>query len=555
MEMAGLEKIPITVGVIGHLDAITTLEHKLQIEKLFEDLAAKYPNSPIYLFSSIAEGADRFVANIFLDLKRKNEEYKKKFELIVPTPFKDEEYKNDFDEDSDKEFDELLKQAKRKFCTACNGKKIDRAQHYFETGKFVADSSLILIALWDGQEGKKGGTADIVKYKRTGDDSNVAKSTFEYEGTVFILPCNRNTTTRQVSAIQNQGIELSLETVLKDSSIAEALEKIEEINSDSLKISQKARILSQSLIISDPEKLDAPQKSILSSYSILDVLSLRFHKRYMHTVVWLFVIGLFIVMSLAIYTNLWTKMVVLSVVILLFFLAGIIYFYSRITKDHSKYLYNRTLAEALRIQFYWNIAGINHNVSDYILRIHRKEFTWIEHILSSMYGVTYNNKSITASAINDLTRNWVKNQADFFESSIRRMTQKLAQYHLISNISFIIAFALLLSIFFLDKFYGIDNYMNYLQVMIGTLLSIFALIRAFIQIKGYGQLLNQYDLMNVLYQKAEAKINQVSSTHMETNEQHSYLKELFFIIGQEALIENGNWYLILKEKEPGIEGI
>jgi hypothetical protein len=42
---------------------------------------------------------------------------------------------------------------------------------------------------------------------------------------------------------------------------------------------------------------------------------------------------------------------------------------------------------------------------------------------------------------------------------------------------------------------------------------------------------------------------------METNEQHAYLKELFFIIGQEALIENGNWYLILKEKEPGIEGI
>jgi hypothetical protein len=248
-------------------------------------------------------------------------------------------------------------------------------------------------------------------------------------------------------------------------------------------------------------------------------------------------------------------MVVLSIVILLFFLAGIIYFYSRITKDHSKYLYNRTLAEALRIQFYWNIAGINHNVSDYILRIHRKEFTWIEHILSSMYGVTYNNKPITASAINDLTRNWVKNQADFFESSIKRMTQKLAQYHLISNISFIIAFALLLSIFFLDKFYGIDNYMNYLQVVIGTLLSIFALIRAFIQIKGYDQLLNQYDLMNVLYQKAEAKINQISSALQETDEQHAYLKELFFIIGKEALIENGNWYLILKEKEPGIEGI
>jgi hypothetical protein len=135
------------------------------------------------------------------------------------------------------------------------------------------------------------------------------------------------------------------------------------------------------------------------------------------------------------------------------------------------------------------------------------------------------------------------------------MKQKLTQYHIISNLSFIIAFGLLLSIFFLENFYVENNYMNSLQVVIGTLLSIFALIRAFIQIKGYDQLLNQYELMNVLYQKAGQKINLISSTMKEAEKQRAYLKELFFIIGKEALIENGNWYLILKEKEPGLEGI
>lgn len=553
--MTGLEKIPITVGVVGHRDAITTEEHKVLIELLFKDLAETYPNSPVYLFSSVAEGADRFVANIFLELKRNHEDYKERFELIIPLPFEEEEYKKDFNENSDKEFDELLKQAKRKFYIGSNGKKIDRDQLYLETGKFVADSSLILLALWDGQEGKKGGTADIVKYKRTGDDSNIAKSTFEYGGSVFILPSNRSTNAGQISAGLKQDIELSLETVLKDSSIEEALEKIEEINADSLNLSRKTQTRSQSFLITDPEKLDAPQKSILNTYSILDVLSLRFHKKYMQTVIWLFITGFFLVVSLAIYTNLWLNKSVLAIAVLLIVLAGIIYHFSRITRDHSKYLYNRTLAEALRIQFYWNIAGINHKVSDYILRIHRKEFIWIEHILSSIYGITYHQKSFTSAAIDDLTANWVRNQADFFESSIRRMTQKLAQYHLISNISFLAAFILLLSIFFLEHYYVINNYMNYLQVVIGTLLSIFALIRAFIQIKGYDQLLNQYELMNVLYQKAETKINQIRSSLQKSDEQHTYLKELFFIIGKEALIENGNWYLILKEKEPGIEGI
>lgn len=555
MEKKGLGKIPITIGIVGHLDAITTYHHKMQIEHLFKDLASRYPNSPLCLFSSLAEGADRFVASIFLDIKENNKDLRDKFELIVPMPFESEEYKNDFNKESDKEFDDLLKKAKRKFCTACDGEKTDRAQHYLETGKFVADSSLILLALWDGQEGRKGGTADIVNYKRKGDLSNVEESTFEYDGSVFVLACDRYSCARQASATPNEDSVLSLETVLKDPSVKEALEKIEEINSDYLKIDQEAIINSQSLLVSNPDIDDFSLKSILNWYSILDTLSLRFHKRYMVIIFGLFATGLFIVMSLAIYTNLWLYKSVLAIAMGLIVLAGSIYFYSRITKDHTKYLYNRTLAEALRIQYYWNVAGINQNVSDYILRIHRKEFIWVEHILSSLYGITYNNKPISSEAINDLTKNWIKNQADFFDSSIRKMTQKLARYRIVSNISFIAAFLLLFSIFFLEQYYVVNNYMNYLQVMIGTLLSIFALIRAFIQITGYSQLLNQYDLMNILYNKAKSQISSINSALQESVEQHAYLKELFFIIGKEALIENGNWYLIIKEKEPGLEGI
>lgn len=555
MEEKGLGKIPVTIGIVGHLDAITTHHHKQQIEQLFKDLASAYPNSPLCLFSSLAEGADRFVASIFVDLKENNKDLRDRFELIVPMPFESEEYKNDFNKESDKEFDDLLRKAKRKFCKACDGEKIDRAQHYLETGKFVADSSLILLALWDGQDGKKGGTADIVNYKRKGDVSNVEESTFEYDGSVFVLACERYSCAGQASADPKEDSALSLETVLKDPAIKEALEKIEEINSDYLKIDQEAIINSQALLVSNPENSDFSQKSILAWYSILDTLSLRFHKRYMVIVFCLFAIGLFIVISLAIYTNLWLYKSVLAIAMGLIVLAGSIYFYSRITRDHTKYLYNRTLAEALRIQYYWNVAGINQNVSDYILRIHRKEFIWVEHILSSLYGITYNNKPISSEAINDLTKNWIKNQADFFNSSIRKMTQKLARYRLVSNISFIVAFVLLLSIFLLEKFYVVNNYMNYLQVIIGTLLSIFALIRAFIQITGYGQLLNQYDLMNILYNKAKSQISYINSTLHESVEQHAYLKELFFIIGKEALIENGNWYLIIKEKEPGLEGI
>jgi len=235
--------------------------------------------------------------------------------------------------------------------------------------------------------------------------------------------------------------------------------------------------------------------------------------------------------------------------------ATLVYFYSRSTKNHKKYLYNRTLAEALRIQFYWNIAGINKNVSDYILRIHRKEFTWVKHILSAVYGITYNNKSISSDTINDLTHNWVKNQADFFESAIRKMTKQIGFYHNISNISFAIAFAFLGSILIFGKFYETNNYLDWLLIFIESLLGVFALIKAYIQMKGYEPLVNQYELMHVIYQRAESKINEVNDLPIAIAEKQSYLKELFFVIGKEALIENGNWYLIFKEKEPEVEGI
>jgi len=548
-------RIPITVGVVGHLDVVTTNEQKLQIENLFRDLAAEYPNSPIYLFSSIAEGADRYVARIFLELKKNHEELCDRFELIVPMPFEKEEYKNDFSEESDKEFDDLLAQAKRSFFVGYESDVTDRPQQYLKTGKLVADSSLILIALWDGEAGKKGGTADIVKHKITGDDDTVAESTFEYDGTVFILPSKRTKSSYEVTAGLKNKEALTLKHILKDQVLKDALEKIEEINSDSFNITESDFEKSQFNLFNAPGKLDASQKPILKWYSIMDLLSLHFRKIDIIITICLFSFGLMLILSLSVYSNILTRRWVLSIAMFFVVAATLIYFYSGSTNNHRKYLYNRTLAEALRIQFYWNIAGINKNVSDYILRIYRKEFTWVKHILSAVYGITYNTRPISSETIDDLTYNWVKNQADFFESAIIKMTRQIGFYHKISNFSFGLAFALLGSILIFGKFYQSSNYHDWLLIITESLLGVFALIKAYIQMKGYEPLINQYELMHVIYQRAESKIKEVNDQILDITEKQSYFKELFFVIGKEALIENGNWYLIFKEREPEVEGI
>ena len=551
--MSESDRIPITVGVVGHLDVITTEGHRLQITNFFNDLASMYPNSPVYLFSSIAEGADRFAARIFLDLKRSNEELKHRFELIVPTPFNTEEYKKDFDDASKQEFDALLKEAKRSFCIGCGDNGTSRPHQYLKAGKFVADSSIILLALWDGEKGKKGGTADIVQHKLTGDNDNVAESTFEYDGTVFVMPCNRTKSSNKIAS--DSEITLSLNIVLEDSAIKKALEKIEEINSESLIIDQSKFEKSRTNLFNSLEKLDAPQNSLLNWYSVLDVFSLYFRGKDISISILLFTIGFFLITTLEVYSNLLISNLVLGIVMFFALLATLIYLYSKTANNHKKYLYYRTLAEALRIQFYWNIAGINKNVSDYILRIHRQDFTWIKYIMSAIYGVTFNNKNITSESINDLIYNWVENQANFFRSSVKKMTKRLGFFNKISNTSFIIGFALLVSIFFFGEYYEKNNFLNFLLVIIGMLVGLFALIKGYTKTKGYQQLLNQYELMNVIYSRAESKAIETETYNLDTEKKNSYLKELFFVVGKEALIENGNWYLIFKEREPEIRGI
>ena len=548
------KKIPITVGIVGHLDIITTEEHRKELESLFVNLSSKYPNSPIHLISSIAEGADRFVAKIFLDMKKENEKYRERFELIVPMPFSADEYREDFDDYSNSEFDDLLKQAKRSFIVPQAGNEAGRSGKYLATGKMVADTSLILIAMWDGKTGKKGGTADIVKYKIRGDDESVAESTFEYDGSVFVLPCERKKASGDIIKNPGMGNYLSLDNILKDVTLKNALSKIDEINTYAERLDRESVKRARAHLFNNTDNLQSSEKLVMNWYSIADQMAVKTRRRDLKITGWMFALSLLFVFTLEIYSNIWTTKIILAISMLVLISTTALFIYSRLKNDHKKYLYSRTLAEGLRIQFYWNIAGINENVSDCILRIHSKGFTWVKHILSALQGISFNQKKINDEIIKDLTDNWIKDQLKYFESSVSRMKERITYYHRVSNVFLALSIFLFLSIFYLGNFFVADFFMlNLMLVIAPIMLGIFALIRGYIKIKSYEQLLNQYEIMQVIYQRAGAKINELNSSQMEEEERLAYFKKLFYVIGREALIENGIWYLIFKDKEPEIE--
>lgn len=144
----------IVIGVTGHRDIVETIILRNNLKKLFTDLCDK--NQKVELLSPLADGADRLVANIYLDI------FKEESQLIVPMPFNQERYMEDFDSKSKKEFLEYLN-----FTNSVIEIKDTEGCSYKSLGVYVVDKSDTLLALWNGNfNHKSGGTGDIVKYAR-----------------------------------------------------------------------------------------------------------------------------------------------------------------------------------------------------------------------------------------------------------------------------------------------------------------------------------------------------------------------------------------------------
>ncbi len=145
----------ITIGVTGHRDVVENRQLKKKVKVYFKKLIAQNPKAEITLLSPLADGADRFVAKLFLAEQKKH----KNLRLVVPMPFTQERYMEDFDEVSKKEFLELLDLADGSFQAPTFGDK----SAYLGVGLYIIQAVDTLIAVWDGTDNEKvGGTAHIV---------------------------------------------------------------------------------------------------------------------------------------------------------------------------------------------------------------------------------------------------------------------------------------------------------------------------------------------------------------------------------------------------------
>jgi hypothetical protein len=178
---AGRIAFTLRVGVTGHRDIDDPTFVRAQVEAALDEAIAlvtaparradaidrrfaKNDGTRVRLVAvtSLAEGADRIVADAVIERAGSDA---RPGVLEVPLPFGEEEYLQDFDEPSRREFRRLLRFARVRHAPRRARTGDWRREGYEHAGRTVVDRCDVVLAVWNRDvSGGRGGTAEIVKY-------------------------------------------------------------------------------------------------------------------------------------------------------------------------------------------------------------------------------------------------------------------------------------------------------------------------------------------------------------------------------------------------------
>ena len=157
-----------------NLDEESKVKVGKSANRLFTELQKKYPNTGIMLLSGLAEGADRIVSSIALELG---------IDVCPIMPMPIDRYKETFagygynnQDESCRDFDSLLERSLSPYFL--NYDDVNEIQAFRALAAYLVSNSHILIAAWDGVASDyRGGTYDTLRMAYSGVDLDLIQST------------------------------------------------------------------------------------------------------------------------------------------------------------------------------------------------------------------------------------------------------------------------------------------------------------------------------------------------------------------------------------------
>lgn len=562
--------VPIVVAVTGHRDlrAEDVPVLAAAVTDQLRQLSSKHPNTPCLLLTGLAEGADRLAARCALQAG---------WQLGVVLPLSQQLYEQDFgDQDSIDDFRSLIRQAS--WCRDISSPGIGRPECYDRLGQWLYQHSHALLALWDGEPGKgPGGTAEVVRLFREGLISGQDHLAAPDACTVIHVQASR--TSPQSSGHKTAcgaieyllprpgGMDLGADLVDWHA----PLRRIEDFNRDAVHAHREGLLsgIEDSLSAwSGPSSggnslKDTSRLSPRSLFLVADRIAMHAQRERSGMFKGFLLLAACALVLTQTYSSLFTLPVLLWSAIVLT-TVGIAWFrVSEKRQVEQRYLDYRALAEACKVQYFWQVAGVADSVCSHYLREKSGELEWIRLALRSTTMWAQVDESTSPSLRLKWVRDhWLEDQRGYFLGTSHSRPGKAAQNRRMDEVwsgrsrvlaiagAVLMVFTAVFHLFIADLTISAHEWLlKGLMVSYSLVFGAAGLCKVYQQTSAFSEHAKKYERTGKMLQIAISQVDAALDVGDEA-------KALAVIrsFGIEALDENGDWLLLHRERPVSAQG-
>jgi hypothetical protein len=565
--------VPFVIAETGHRDLRPQDLDELRdrVREVFTSAHKRMPSTPLVLLTGLAEGADQLVAEVAL-------EQGVAVAAVLPMPI--DVYRTTMSEPAAKTLDDLFaRSAIQLVLPTPQGMPAEllhnpeaQAQCYEALALFLARHGQSLIALWDGKHSeKRGGTSRVVHYVRQGIASEGEEEIESRCGIVYQVLTPRLRDDQPARPIRT--ITLGCEPRRKPASAPKPSENpdnpapvtfaqveinIERFNREALSAPSRSSA-PESKLIADPAQPRSPfQQRLEALYGRADAVSLHASGRRRFILLAILSTAVIGALFYGVHGEIFHQVVLLWLTFPFFVLvAGAIHWWARIKHVEENYLDSRALAEALRVQFFWDLAGIHRPVDRYYLMDRPSEVEWIRFALKNVWLMRNDRDENATPAPNcaAVLESWVQDQQAWYHEKANQQSHSVHQRERVSRDALIGAavWAVVVPIGILiwqhlphssathnHSSSEVDWY-DAFHILLAVPALLAGAYRLWIEQAGYEEQSREYRYMEHQF-ALKAKELKANLNSPEITE------KLLLELGMEALNENGRWLLLHRER-------
>jgi hypothetical protein len=554
--------VQLTIGVTGHRDLVEEewpeLENRVRAH--FGHLDDMFPHLELELLTALAEGADRLVAKVALELG---------VSVIAVMPMDIPEYERDFESDESlADFRSLLAKSQEviQLPDVAGLDRLDRDGQYAQLGVFISNHCEILLTLWDGKRSAAlGGTAHVVHYHLTGvmkgfeGDLSPARLLADNENDlVYHIACSRN----RPGGEPEQGLS-PLECAWfnsrgegkRSAEMPQAYQlqmgRMERFKLDWKEKQSIVKEQSSSLLEGMPDlELPSGVEQTDELFRAADSLAIHYQQRVNSSLRAIHLLAIMMGLVFLVYTEFDGPGYMVLTFLGLFFAGVAVHIIGSRREWHRKYLDYRTLAEGLRVQLYWNLSGVVDTGSagfayENFLQSQDVDLGWIRHVMRQASMSRIRGQSPDPNWVNWVISEWVgepeKGQGQLAYYSRKKMhnISRFRRTRMLGNLCLWVGISVAV-LLYLQGSDGDELQRRALLVLMGALPLIAGIWDAYSHKKAEKELIKQYGFMSRVFQKARKLLDGSSDI--------VFRRRVLKALGRAALDEGTEWLLMHRER-------